>query len=212
MFVVILVRLTGGIAMFKIESTSNEPNLSLNSRIVGSSYLRPEHLDFAYFKFSDSLKGYTIMKRLIAKPFDTLKCINGNYFVNSKNIDSNLNLRFGYKLNSSDYKKYVSSKLSEPEAFSYDNGLNYIVFLDDSFIREIPTNLTRLSSENQSRDRLSNDIFLNHNDWTVNNFGPVVLPENKYFFSGDNRDNSFDSRHRGFVNREDIKGSLLFQF
>ena len=49
-------------------------------------------------------------------------------------------------------------------------------------------------------------------DWTIDNFGPIVLPEGKYFFMGDNRDNSYDSRYRGFVDQEDIEGTLLFQF
>jgi signal peptidase I len=38
------------------------------------------------------------------------------------------------------------------------------------------------------------------------NFGPVTVPEGKYFMMGDNRDNSFDSRYFGFVERKRILG------
>jgi signal peptidase I len=38
------------------------------------------------------------------------------------------------------------------------------------------------------------------------NFGPVTVPPGHYFMMGDNRDNSFDSRYFGMVERKEIVG------
>ena len=47
---------------------------------------------------------------------------------------------------------------------------------------------------------------------TRDNWGPLVVPEGRYFFLGDNRDNSEDSRYWGFVSREAIRGRPWFVY
>jgi signal peptidase I len=59
----------------------------------------------------------------------------------------------------------------------------------------------------QSRDVLLEDMLKHH----VQN-GEVVVPPNKYFAMGDNRDNSLDSRYWGFVPRENITGKPVLIF
>jgi signal peptidase I len=48
--------------------------------------------------------------------------------------------------------------------------------------------------------------------WTRNNWGPIVVPEKKYFVLGDNRDNSLDSRFWGFVPDSLIRGRPIFVY
>ena len=42
------------------------------------------------------------------------------------------------------------------------------------------------------------------------NYGPKVVPSNSLFVLGDNRDNSQDSRHFGFVDMSAVKGKVLY--
>ena len=44
----------------------------------------------------------------------------------------------------------------------------------------MPIQLERMYTYGDSD--LSKEIFKNNPDWTINNFGPIFLPKEKYFF------------------------------
>lgn len=65
---------------------------------------------------------------------------------------------------------------------------------EEPFVRHSDPNIKR--NRNQPRD----------------NFGPIVVPKNKYFVMGDNRDHSYDSRYWGFVDINSIKGKSFILY
>lgn len=209
--VIILARLTGALSYYTLPSTSNEPNLKLNSKLIGSNLIKPKPMDFAYFKFSDSLDGWTLIKRLIAIPGDKLECRRGVIYVNDKNVDALLNLRYSYVV-SNNIGKNLIEEFKEDESFQFyiEGNDSMVVFLDSDYVANSQLKIKRRLDDDFSA--LSRDISSKKGNWNISNFGPIVLPPKKYFFLGDNRDNSLDSRYRGFVDEENIIGTLIYNF
>ncbi|PRX47314.1 S26 family signal peptidase [Salegentibacter salegens] len=52
---------------------------------------------------------------------------------------------------------------------------------------------------------------IHNHPWSQDQFGPLIIPENKFFALGDNRDVSYDSRYLGLIDKSDITAVLFVE-
>ncbi|MFD2565556.1 signal peptidase I [Aquimarina rubra] len=195
---------------YRNASTANAPTLPVGSRMLVSSLIKPNRLDFVTFKVGDSLFGKgKIIQRLVGIPGDTLEIKNGKLFINEHLVDSSLNLAHKYRV------PFKMAEVIKQDLLNMYDGMPYYFQNKDSVTLFIPKNIANINDlgnyriiENKKKfDELIFSIF--NKKWNKDHFGPLILKEKEYFVMGDNRDNSHDSRYLGPILQGQIIGKAI---
>lgn len=196
-------RITGVYTLYRLPTTSNEPTLKLNSIISVSNLKSYKPGDFIVYNQDTILRTH----RLIASGGDKIEIKNGNVFINDKDFDKNLTLMHTYTITEKEYVDLKTKIELTPFQNDYSIGGRYTVFIDDKIAKDNKLTSRRIILEKYKIDPVMQRIF--GNSYNKDNLGPLVVPKDKVFVLGDNRDNSEDSRYLGFINQSDIKGVVL---
>lgn len=198
-----LCRMTGVYALYRVPTSANEPALKLNSIINTSNLKSHKPGDFIVYKQDTIIRTH----RLVAVGGDKIEIKKGRVFVNDKDFDKGLNLIHTYTLTEKEYINLKSKIVLIQGQNDYSMGQQYIVFIEDKIAKDNKLTRARTILKEDETDTIMQRLFRNH--CNKDNFGPIIVPNDKAFVLGDNRDNSEDSRYLGFINQSDIKGVVL---
>ena len=195
----------GWFRTFTLISDTNEPTLKKGSRVYLSNLITPKPGDFVQIEEVKDSPSEDQIFRLIAKAGETVEIRNGECFVNNGSVDQHLNLKKRYSipvaLKDAWKKKYDLNPL-DLISFPYmDSALAYVS--DDKILKE----------DVQFRSILYQFDLKIYNryteEWTLDNFGPFVVPEGHVFLLGDHRNRCIDSRYFGAIPIEKIIGVVF---
>ena len=155
-----------------------------NLRVPG--YREPAHGDIIVFR-ADHSPGLDIVKRVVGLPGDTLWMAEGVLHRNGAALDEPYIIP-------PVYPKPVPKE--DDDAEDEDGGEEEKKRGDARMLWH-----TRYLVPDPSRTKY---------EPTGDDWGPIIVPRERFFMMGDHRDDSYDSRYWGFAERRKLRGTPLF--
>lgn len=199
---ILIIYLTEIVSFYKISGNTMAPTLPINSSIITTNLSEPEHNDLVVIE--SDLIGKAVL-RILGKGGDTIVIRNGVLYRNNQETDSVLFLAHSYKLPTSQSatiqnSSYFVADHNQARRINLDT---ILVDMDDRLAKSMKLNrLIGVGTDKYIKEAYGED-------WSKDNFGPLIIPEDHYFLIGDNRDDSFDSRFIGLVKKDDVYGKKI---
>lgn len=168
----------------KVSGHSMDPTLQEGSYLVSNKYSKLERFDIVVARELDKNgKPYSVVKRLIGLPGDTIEYKNDVLYINGKKTDEPY-------LN--DYLKEWNNDRLEDE-YKFSANMQQLALYSPAFTTQKTDLATKEDNENPE-------------------YFKVEVPTTGYFLIGDNRIVSKDSREVGAFPRENISGKVVWIF
>ena len=206
----IIGRLTNTFQFYTSPTEANEPTLKKGKTFFASILKTPKQMDFiCFYGEVPGLGRITRVYRLCGVGGDLVEIRNGELFVNNISFDNKISLQHNYIISRQEFEK-IKDELNIPEeSIQYQSSDTLTVAIADKFILENKIIAKRVVYEKNYEDPEIYKVFSMH--WNQDNFGPITVPQNKYFVLGDNRQNALDSRYSGFIDKSDYIATVLWK-
>ncbi|HWB93753.1 MAG TPA: S26 family signal peptidase [Puia sp.] len=192
----------------RVNNFSSEPSLKPGRFFLTTRIRKPRRFDLISYRAIVPPHGITILThRLCGMPGDTLEIKAGVLHINGENVDNTLALKHVFKLALQDCTDIAYDQKQAYTIPPYTNTL--YISLEQSIVTRLPGKCERYILPPGLRDE---DIFLTYKkNWNRDNFGPVRVPEGRWFVLGDNRGNSRDSRYLGLIEHRRFVGTVIWK-
>lgn len=211
--VIISIKISGLLNSYNETSENMRPEFQSNSTIFATNFGDYDRGDILLVKYKESFQEENLsFLRLIGKPGDTILVDNNLVYVNGKKSDKNRELSFQYNVSFYIYNQIKNAPefITTPIYGRIYPSDTLRVFMEENFANKRNLNSKKLK---RSKDEIDEFIKEQYGEqWNAHFFGPLIIPPDKFFLLGDNRDNTWDSRYIGLTDKKDILAKALFNF